>query len=96
MASGRNYKDFERRMTPLLLAAAAIFLLFLIVSGAGIVWLKIVTAIVAILLCILCLALLYLSRELLRQRSLWLTAGFGSILLCTVVSLLLSFPGPAL
>ena len=46
-----------------------------------------------ILICGGCLAFLYMSKELLKQRSLWLTSGFFSILLCLTVSLILSFPG---
>jgi hypothetical protein len=76
------------------LGAAADFLLFLIFSGMGIVWLKVLTAIFAIIVPILCLVLLYLSQELLRQRSLWLTTGFGSIVVCTIVSLICNFPCP--
>ena len=95
MEEKRNrYKDLEQTMTILILAAAVDFILFLIFSGAGVVWLKVITAIFAILMPILSLAFLYLSKELLRQRSLWLTTGFAAILVCTIVSLLCNFPAP--
>ena len=87
-----RYKEMELNMTILLIAAAVVFVLYLIVAGYGIIWLKVVTAIFAILLSGLCLIFLYLVKELLRSRSLWLTAGFFGIFLCTLVSLLTGFP----
>lgn len=97
MEERRNrYKDLEQLMTVLLIAAAVDFLLFLIFSGVGILWVKVVTAIFAILMPLLSLAFLYISQELLRQRSLWLTTGFASILVCTIVSLICNFPSPAI
>jgi len=91
-----RYKEMELNMTILLIAAAVVFVLYLIVAGYGIIWLKVVTAIFAILLSGLCLAFLFLTKELLKQRSLWLTTGFFGIFLCTLVSLLTGVPGPAL
>ena len=97
MEERRNrYKDLEQLMTVLLIAAAVDFLLFLIFSGVGVLWVKVVTAIFAILMPLLSLAFLYISQELLRQRSLWLTTGFASILVCTIVSLICNFPSPAI
>lgn len=97
MEDKRNrYKDLEQLMTVLLIAAAVDFLLFLIFSGVGVLWVKVVTAIFAILMPLLSLAFLYISQELLRQRSLWLTTGFASILVCTIVSLICNFPSPAI
>ncbi|MBP3479058.1 MAG: hypothetical protein J6K03_06195 [Oscillospiraceae bacterium] len=97
MEERRNrYKDLEQLMTVLLIATAVDFLLFLIFSGVGILWVKVVTAIFAILMPLLSLAFLYISQELLRQRSLWLTTGFASILVCTIVSLICNFPSPAI
>ena len=95
MAEKNNrYQELNRAMTMLIIASALDFLLFLIFSGVGILWLKVLTAIFAILMPLLCLGFLYLSKELLRQRSLWLTTGFGSILVCTIVSLICNFPCP--
>ncbi|MBQ8358933.1 MAG: hypothetical protein IJX37_03310 [Oscillospiraceae bacterium] len=95
MANRSRYKDLEQYMTISLIASAADFILYLIFAGTGIIWLKVITAIFAILMPVLCLALLYLTKELLKQRSLWLTAGFFGIFLCTVVSLIANFPSPA-
>ena len=97
MEERRNrYKDLEQLMTVLLIATDVDFLLFLIFSGVGILLVKVVTAICAILMPLLSLAFLYISQELLRQRSLWLTTGFASILVCTIVSLICNFPSPAI
>ena len=92
----RRYKRMELNFTILLIANAVLFLLYLLVAGYGILWLKAVTSIFAILLSGLCLIFLHLSGELLRQRSLWLSTGFFGILICTVVSLLVNFPSPAI
>ena len=95
MANQNRYKELEQYLTIFLIASTIAFVLYLIFAGIGILWLKVITAIFAILLPVLCLALLYLTKELLKQRSLWLTAGFFGIFLCTVVSLIANFPSPA-
>ena len=94
MANNKRYRDLERYMTIALVASAVIFVLYLIFSAAGIIWLKVITAIFAILLPLLSLALLYLTQELLKQRSLWLTTGFFGVFICTLVSLIANFPAP--
>ena len=94
MANQSRYKETEQYLTIFLIASAVDFILFLIFAGTGIIWLKAITAIFAILLPVLCLAFLYLTKELLKQRSLWLTTGFFGIFLCTVVSLIANFPSP--
>ena len=69
MANRSRYKDLEKMMTLLLIASALDFVLYLVFAGAGIVWLKVITAIFAILMPVLCLGFLYMSKELLKQRS---------------------------
>lgn len=85
----------ERYMTYALLADLVIFVLYLIAAGTGIIWLKVITAIIAILLSGLCLAFLYLSQELLRPRSLWMSAAAAAIAVCVLFSLILNFPSPS-
>ncbi len=87
-----RYKQMERYMTYVLLANAALFIFYLISAGNGIIWLKVITSFLTISISLLCLAYLYVSRELLRQRSLWMTAAAGAVFICTVASLLLRFP----
>ena len=77
MANRSRYKDLEKMMTLLLIASALDFVLYLVFAGAGIVWLKVITAIFAILMPVLCLGFLYMSKELLKQRSLWMSVGFA-------------------
>ena len=89
-----NYQFMEFIYTVALIAAAVLFVIYLIAAGCGIIWLKALTAIIAILVSGGALVLLYLSGELLKQRSLWLTAGFAAVILCLVVSLLLNYPSP--
>ena len=95
METSNRYKDLEKLMTTLLIASAVDFVLFLIFAGTGVIWLKVITAIFAIIMPVLCLALLYMSKELLKQRSLWMTMGFVGVFLCTVVSLIANYPSPA-
>ena len=95
MGSRNNrYLQFERYMTVVLGIALLIFIIFLISSGTGTLWLKVTTAIMSILLTILCLAYMYLTGELLRRRSLWMSTIAAAILICTLFSLILQFPSP--
>ena len=89
-----RYLQFERYMTVVLGIALLIFIIFLISSGTGTLWLKVTTAIMSILLTILCLAYMYLTGELLRRRSLWMSTIAAAILICTLFSLILQFPSP--
>ena len=89
-----RYLQFERYMTVVLGIALLIFIIFLISSGTGTLWLKVTTAIMGILLTILCLAYMYLTGELLRRRSLWMSTIAAAILICTLFSLILQFPSP--
>lgn len=95
--SRRNnrYKLMERNMTAVLLADLVMFIVFLFASGFGVIWLKVITAIVAICISGLCLGFLYLSQELLRRRSLWMSAAAAAILVCTVFALIFNYPSPA-
>ncbi len=95
MAQRSNrYKEMERYMTYALIADAVLFVLYLICAGSGVVWLKVILAILTIALSGLCLGYLYLSKELLRQRSLWMSACAGAVLVCVLFSLILNFPSP--
>lgn len=95
MARNRNrYKQMERYMTYAMIADGVLFILYLLFAGFGITWLKVITAILAILLSGLCLYCLYMSKELLRQRSLWMTVGAAAVIICILASLVLNFPSP--
>ena len=94
MAKRSRYREMESLMTKILIADAAVFILFMVFSGIGISVLKVITAIVAIIASALALAWLYLTGELLRRRSLWMVTGFGAIFVCMLVSLILKYPCP--
>ena len=85
----------EQYMTYALVADALLFIFYLIAASNGVIWLKVILSLFAILLSGGSLAFLYLTRELLRPRSLWMTAAAGSILACILFSLILNFPAPA-
>ncbi len=90
----KRYKENERIWIYGLLADAGITVLYLLMAGLGVVWLKWFLAIAAILLSAAGLASLYLTGELRRQRSLYLTAGFGAVVIVILFSLILNYPSP--
>lgn len=95
MARKNNrYNQMQRYMLYTLLGDTALFILFLICAGTGVVWAKAITAILAILVSALCLTYLFLTKELLRKRSHWMSVAAGAILICVLFSLLLRFPSP--
>lgn len=93
MENNKNrYKELEKYMTIILIALAVLFLVYLIAAGTGIIWLKVLTAIIDILVGLLCLAYLYLTKLIFAPRSLWMTFAAGSVVICTLFSLILNFP----
>ncbi len=95
MAKKNRFTEFENKMTKVLLGNTVVFILFLIFSATGLIPLKVITAIITILASLLCLGYLFMSGELRRRRSLWMSAASAAIFLCTVVSLICNFPSPA-
>ena len=79
-----RYKQMEKYLTYVLLGTLLFFIIFLIASGIGIQWLKTVTAILTLIVSVACLAYLYLCKELLRRRSLWMSAAFAAIIICVL------------
>ena len=90
----KRYKQNERIWVYGLVADAAIGVLYLLMAGLGVVWLKWILAIAAILLSAAGLGSLYLTGELRRQRSLYLTAGYGAVVVVILFSLILNYPSP--
>ncbi len=90
----KRYKDIERYMTYVLCADAAVFILYLIFAGIGIVWLKTTLAILGILASVLLLGYLFMIKEVLKRRSLWISTGAAAIVICLLFSLILNFPSP--
>ena len=96
MAKRMRYKTIEKYLTYTLLADTAVFALFLLFSGLGVVALKVITAIIAIAASGLSLGYLYMIGETKKRRSRWLVLGFLCILLCLFVSLIFNYPAPAI
>ena len=95
MADRQNrYAQLEKIMTLVLIVNVALFLLYWIFAAIGIVWLKAFVAILCMLVSGCCLGFLFLTQELLRPRSKWMTYSAGALLLIVVLSLLLNFPSP--
>ena len=95
MAIRMRYKQIDQLLTRVIIADTAVFLLYLFFAAIGLTVLKIIIAIIALLVSGLCLAYLYKLGEFKKARSRWLVMGFGAIILCTLVSLLLNYPSPA-
>ena len=87
MSKKQNKKcEVERTFTTTLILTAVLFFIYLIAAGNGIIWMKVICAILTILLSILCLALLYLRRELMRLDRLWMTVAAAAMIICTLFS----------
>ena len=95
MAKRKRYKEIENLLTSILIADAVVFVLYLLFAGLGVIALKVVTAIIAIVGSGLCLAFLYMCGEIRKRRSRWLVLGFACIIICLMVSLILKYPSPA-
>ena len=95
MATRMRYKQLDQLLTRVIIADTAIFILYLIFAAFGLSVLKYIIAIMALLISGLCLFHLYKLDEFKKARSRWLVMGFGAIILCTLVSLILNYPSPA-
>ena len=93
-AKRNHYKEMEQSMVMVLLADIVQFIFFLIASANGIEWLRITFFILTLLMALLCLVLLCINGEIIRQRSMWLTFAFTAITVCSLVAFLLNYPSP--
>ena len=89
-----SYKQLERYLSIAVIAEAVMFVVFLFSAGAGTTWLKIFMGILCVIISAACLAVLYIRKELLRPRSLWVTLASGAILILLLFSLVLNYPSP--
>lgn len=87
-----DYKDLDRYMTYTLVATAVAFFLYLLFAFLGILWLKVVLSILIFLVCAGVLAVLFLSGEIQKLRSRWMTLGAACTALCLLVSLITGCP----
>ena len=89
-----RYKKMESAITTALCVDAAVFLAYMIFAGSGMVGMKIATAILCFLISGGILYFLFMTRELLRRRSFWMTVAAACIIVCLLFSLILKFPAP--
>lgn len=89
-----RFRDLEQFLTILIFAMTAIFIFYLFMAGSGMAVLKVIAVVLIAAIAAFGLWLLVKSRELLRQRSIWMTLSFVCCLICTLVSLLTGYPGP--
>lgn len=95
MAKGKSrYKQMETMMTAILCLDAVIFIAYLIFAGLGMIGLKALTAVLCLLISGAALYFLFMTRELLRRRSIWMTLAAACIIICLLVSLIARFPSP--
>ena len=90
-----RYQKMEAVVTGVLCVDALVFIAYLFFAGFGIGAMKAVTAVFCFLISGAVLYFLYISRELLRKRSIWMTLAAACIILCLVASLILHYPAPA-
>ena len=89
-----RYKDLEQFLTILVVAMLCLFIFYLFMASGGKTVLQIIAAVMIGAIAAFGLWLLVKSRELLRQRSIWMTLSFICCTLVTIVSLLAGYPGP--
>ena len=89
-----KFRELERSLTMVIFADLVLFALTLAAGGVGITWLKIVVGILTVLISGLGCTFLVLINEHKRRRSWWMLSAFGSMLLCTLVSLITNYPAP--
>ena len=70
MAKRNRFSELESKMTRILLVNAAVFVMYLIFSGFGIVAMKVISFIGSSLVSLLCLGYLCMCGEIRKRRSL--------------------------
>ncbi len=94
MARRNRYRELESMMIKIFAGDAVAFLLYIIFAGRGWNAVKIIAAVVVLLVSAFALVWLFIVKEMFRRRSLWMVTGFGAILICLLVSLVLKYPCP--
>ena len=89
-----KYKKMEFYITIALCVDAAIFLAYMIFAGMGLIALKVISAVMCFVISGEALYQLFVSHELLRRRSLWMSLAAACIIICILFSLILKFPSP--
>lgn len=92
MRKKNRFQEFEKKITQYLLVDLFLFIFYIIFAACNVIWLKVLLSIAVVLLSSACLAILYISKELKKPRSLWMTTTAVSITVCLIFSLMLNFP----
>ncbi len=87
-----NYKDLDRFMSIALIGTGALFFFYLVFALFGVIWLKVILSILIFLACAGMLAILYLTGEILKVRSRWMTISAACTAICLFVSLITGCP----
>ena len=95
MAKRMRYKELDKLLTRVLIGEAAVFVLYMLFAGLGVIALKVITSIIIIVASGLSLAYLYMCGEIKKRRSRWLVLGFACLVIVLLVSLILKYPSPA-
>lgn len=91
-----RYREMESIMMKVLIADGLLFFLYMFAASRVGFWpvVKWISAAVVGIVSLLSLGWLYLTRELTRRRSLWITTACIAILACLLVSVCLGYPCP--
>lgn len=94
--SRNRYREMESMMTKVLIGDGLIFCLYMFAASRVGGWeiIKVICAVLTILVSVLCLAWLFLTKEIGKRRSLWMVTACVSVLTCLFVSLCLKYPCP--
>lgn len=90
----KGFRALEQMLSVGIGIQLALYVLYLIVAGCGIVWLKVILGLLTMAAGVLGCGFLVLIGEHKRPRSRWLLAAFGSMAVCTLVSLIFNYPSP--
>ena len=92
--ANKRYETMQKNMTYILCGNAGLFALYLVFAALGLVWLKFIVGIIAILISAGCFGFLYLSQEWRKKRSYWMTVAAAAIAICILASMILRYPRP--
>ncbi len=87
-----RYPELEQLLTIVIFLDLFLFIGYLICGITSALIGKILLAILCFVLSGYGLWVLFANRELTTPRSLWMSCSFGSIVICTLVSLICNFP----
>lgn len=89
-----RFKRMEFYITLALCFNIMIFIAYLIFAGIGMNALKVISAVACVGISGAVLYQLFMSHELLRRRSIWMTLAAACFIICVLLSLVLKFPSP--